>query len=120
MAAQLGTAAPFGLTFETGVITENIAHSFSTEEKTLRDGDGDVTGWTGYNETCEFSFDGYVPTATPFASKLGINLTLITALPAFFTGTPTAKNVIKTINSTRTNEDYQKIAVGGTAYPLLA
>jgi hypothetical protein len=120
MASQLGTASTFGLTFETGVITENISYSFSLEEKTLRSGVGDETGWTGYNEKAEVTFDGYLPTSSPYASKLAVQLTLINTLPAFFTGTPTAKTVIKTINPTRSNEDYQKISVGATAYPLLA
>lgn len=120
MASQLGTAATFGLTFETGVVTENVSHSFSLEEKTLRSAVGDETGWTGYNEKAEVSFEGYLPTATPYASKLAVVLTLVNALPAFFTGTPTAKTVIKTISKTITNDDYQKISVGATAYPLLA
>lgn len=122
MATQFGTASAFGLTFETGVITENIAYSYSFEEKSLRSNVGDETGLTCYNEKAEVTFGGYVPTSSPYATPIAAALTLATAVPDFFTVTAggNAKTITKTVNRTFTNDDYSKVDVGATYYPLMA
>ncbi len=38
MAQQFGTAATFGLTFETGIITDGLTYNYSNENKVLRNG----------------------------------------------------------------------------------
>jgi len=122
MATQFGTASAFGLTFETGVITENIAYNYGLEEKSVRSGAGDETGWTGYNEKAEVSFGGYVPTSSPYATPIAATIALVTAVPDFFTVSPGggARTIVKTVNRTFTNDDYSKVDVAATYYPLLA
>jgi hypothetical protein len=122
MASQFGTAATFGLTFETGVLTENIGYSYGLEEKSVRSGAGDETGWTGYNEKAEVTFGGYVPTGSPYSTPIAATLNLVTAVPDFFTVTPGAgaRCIVKSVNRTFTNDDYSKVDVAATYYPLLA
>ena len=110
------------MSFETGVITENIAYNYGLEEKSVRNGGGDETGWTGYNEKAEVSFGGYVPTSSPYATPIAATLALVTAVPDFFTVSPGggARTIVKTVNRTFTNDDYSKVDVAATYYPLLA
>ena len=123
MAKQFGTAAAFGLTFETGVLTENIGYAYGMEEKSVRNGSGDETGVTGYNEKAEVTFGGYVPTSSPYATPINATLNLVTAVPTtFFSSTPGAgaRAIVKSVNRTFTNDDYSKVDVAATFYPLLA
>lgn len=117
MATQFGTAAPFGLTFETGVITDSLGYSYSNENKVLRDGDGDITGKSYYNEQIEISIAGYIPTGTPFATTLAAAITLVTAPTDYLIGSVGSSTIVESINRTHTIEDYQRIEITAMNHP---
>ena len=120
MATQFGTAATFGLTFETGVITESIGYNYSQSSKVLRNGSGDVTGKSYYDEQLEISISGYLPTSTPFATTLAAAITLATAPTDYFKGSVGTNTICESINKTLSNEDYQKIDITAMHHPLIS
>jgi len=120
MATQFGTGSTFGLTFETGVITDGITYNYSQESKVIRSGSGDTTGKTYYDEKCEIGISGYIPTSTPFATTLAAEITLVTAPTDFFKGSVGSKTIVESINKTTSNEDYQRIEVSAMHHPLIA
>lgn len=119
MATQFGTAATFGLTFETGIITDGITHNYSNESKVLRNGDGDVTGKTYYNEQIEVSISGYIPTSAPFSTTLAAAVTLVTAPTDFLAGSVGTNTIVESISKTLSSEDYQRIEVSAMHHPLI-
>jgi len=120
MAQQFGTESPFGLTFETGVITDSIGYSYSNESKVLKNGTGDVTGKTYFNESAEVTYSGYIPTSTPYTGAIGSAITLVTALPDFFSGTVGTDTIAEGVTITASSEDYQRVDVTATHHPLMA
>ena len=120
MAQQFGTASTFGLTFETGVITDSIGYSYSNESKVLKNGTGDVTGKTYFNESAEVTYSGYIPTSTPYTGAIGAAITLVTALPDFFSGTVGTDTIAEGVTLAYSSEDYQRVDVTATHHPLMA
>jgi hypothetical protein len=119
MATQFGTAATFGLTFETGIITDSISYSYSQESKVLKNGTGDTTGKSYYDERCEIAIAGYIPTATPFATTLAALITLVTAPTDFFVGSVGTKTIVESVTKSTSNEDYQRIEVSAMHHNLI-
>ena len=119
MATQFGTASTFGLTFETGIITDSIGYSYTQENKALRNGSGDITGKTYYNEQIEVSIAGYIPTSTPYNTTLAALITLSTAPTDYLIGSVGAKTIVESITRTHTIEDYQRIEVTAMNHPLI-
>ena len=120
MAQQFGTEATFGLTFETGVITDSIGYSYSNESKVLKNGTGDVTGKTYFNESAEVTYSGYIPTASAYTGAIGAAITLVTALPDFFSGTVGTDTIAEGVTLAYSSEDYQRVDVNATHHPLMA
>ena len=119
MAQQFGTAAPFGLTFETGVITESLGYSYSNESKVLKNATGDVTGKTYYNESAEVTYSGFLPTSSPYATAVGAAITLATSLPDFFSGSVGTDTVAEGVTIAHSSEDYQRVDVTAMHHPLI-
>ena len=120
MAQQFGTAATFGLTFETGIITDGLTYNYSNENKVLRNGSGDITGKTYYNEQIEISISGFIPTSTPYSTTLGALITLVTAPTDYLAGSIGTKTIVETVNKTLSSEEYERIEVGAMHHPLIA
>ena len=120
MATQFGTAATFGLTFETGIITESINYTYGQSNKVLRDGSGSVTGKSYYDENCELAIAGYIPTSTPFATTLAALITLVTAPTDYFAGSVGTKTIVESITKSLSNEDYQKLDITAMHHPLIS
>lgn len=119
MATQFGTDAPFGLVFETGIITDSVAWNYANESKVLRNGQGSTTGKAYYDERVEGSIAGYIPTSTAFATTLASAITLVTAPTDYLKGTIGTTNIVETVARTHTLEDYQRIEVGFVNHPLI-
>ena len=120
MAQQFGTASTFGLVFETGVITDTIGYSYSNESKVLKNGTGDVTGKTYFNESAEVTYSGYIPTSTPYATPIGAAITLVTALPDFFSGAVGSDTIAEGVTISYSSEDYERVEVTAMHHPLMA
>ena len=120
MATSFGTASTFGLTFETGIITDSIGYSYTQENKALRNGTGDITGKTYYNEQIEVSIAGYIPTSTPYSTTLAALITLSTQPTDYLVGSLGTKTIVESITRTHTIEDYQRIEVTAMHHPLIA
>ncbi|MGA0019467.1 MAG: hypothetical protein ACO3IL_05690 [Steroidobacteraceae bacterium] len=119
MATSFGTAAPFGLTFETGIITDSLSYSYTQENKALRNGTGDITGKTYYNEQIEVSISGYIPTSTPYATTLAAAITLVTAPEDYLKGSIGTTTIVESVTRSHTIEDYQRIEVTAMNHPLI-
>ena len=119
MAQQFGTASTFGLTFETGVITDSIGYSYSNESKVVKNGVGDVTGKTYFNESAEVTFSGFLPTSSPYATAVGAEITLVTALPDFFSGAVGTDTIAESVTLAYSSEDYQRVDVTAMHHPLI-
>jgi hypothetical protein len=119
MATSFGTASTFGLTFETGIITDSIGYSYTQENKALRNGTGDITGKTYYNEQIEVSIAGYIPTTSAYSTTLAALITLATAPTDYLVGSLGTKTIVESITRTHTVEDYQRIEVTAMHHPLI-
>jgi hypothetical protein len=119
MATQFGTAATFGLTFETGIITDSVSYSYSQESKVLRNGQGSTTGKSYYDERIEVSIEGYIPTSTPYATTLAATITLVTAPVDYLKGSVGASTIVESVTRSHSNEDYQRISVNAMNHPLI-
>jgi hypothetical protein len=120
MATAFGTSATFGLVTETGIITDSIGYSYSQESKVVRNGTGDVTGKTYYDERAEVTISGFIPTSSPFAGTMAATVTLVTAIPDYFKGSAGSSTIIESVTRTHSNEDYQRIEVTAMNHPLIA
>lgn len=120
MATAFGTSATFGLVTETGIITDSIGYSYSQESKVVRNGTGDVTGKTYYDERAEVTISGFIPTSTPFSGTLADTISLVTAIPDYFKGSANASTIVESVTRTHSNEDYQRIEVTAMNHPSLA
>lgn len=117
MATQFGTASTFGLTFETGIITDSIDYTYSQENKVLKSGSGDTSGKTYYDEKIELTISGYIPTSTPYATTLAAAITLVTAPTDFLKGSVGSSTICEGVKRTLSNEDYQRIEVTAVNHP---
>jgi hypothetical protein len=117
MATSFGTGSTFGLTFETGIITDSIGYSYSQENKVLRNGTGDTSGKSYYDERIEVSIAGYIPTSSPYATTLAAAITLVTSPTDYLKGSVGSSTIVESITRTHTNEDYQRIEVTAMNHP---
>jgi hypothetical protein len=120
MATAFGTSSTFGLTTETGIITDSISYSYSQESKVVRNGTGDVTGKTYYDERAEVTIAGFIPTSTPFSGTLAATISLVTAVPDYFKGSVGGSTIVESVTRTHSNEDYQRIEVTAMNHPGIA
>ena len=120
MAQVFGTVALFGLSTETGIITEFVSFAYKQDSKELRGATGDVTGKSYYNESADISISGYLPTTSAFATTLASTITLINTVTDFYKGTGGGSTIVESITKSLSNQDYQKIEVSATNYPFVS
>lgn len=116
MATQFGTAAPFGLTDETGVLTDGITWNYVQQNKRILDADGDPKTVTYYGEGIEGTISGYLPTSSPFGGTLAASLTLATSPTDYLKGSVGALTIVESVSVTHSNEDYRRIEIGFSNY----
>jgi hypothetical protein len=111
MATQFGTAAPFGLTAQTGVIQYGNTWSYTDKVKPILDGDGDDTGSTHYGERIDGTITGYIPTSTPFSGTLAATISLTDTPTDYLKGSIGSNYIVNGVTVTKSNEDYQQIEI---------
>ena len=111
MATQFGTAAPFGLTTQTGIITDATSWNYSQDKKVIADADGDAVAKAYFNERIEGTIGGYIPTNTPFSGTLAASLTLSEAPNDYLKCSVGTLSIVESVSVTKTNEDYVRIEV---------
>ena len=111
--------AVFGLTAETGVVTDNVTWNYSQDSKAIRNATGDTIAKAYYDERIEISFAGYLPATTPYATTLAASLTLATTPTDYLKGSVGSLTVVESITRTNSNEDYQRIEVNAMNHSLL-
>jgi MoaA/NifB/PqqE/SkfB family radical SAM enzyme len=120
MAATLHGDGVWGISAdETGIITHNIDHNFTSDVKTLRNRTGEEIGASYYNEYVDITIDGAIPTTSAITSKIGAELTLTNALVNHLQQGVGGTVVIGTINRKRANEDYEMISLNAKLYPYI-
>ena len=122
MATLLGvTNGVFGIAAQqTGFLLDTQTWAYSDEVKMVKNISGDDTGESHYNEKCEISLGGFLPSSSPFAGTLALSLTLITVPTDLLIGSITAgMTIIQTINRSNTSEDYQKVDLTAKYSPTI-
>jgi len=112
MATQFGTDAPFGLTAQTGIISDGNTANSTHQVKRIMDADGDPTAATYYGEGIEGTLTGYLPTTTPFSTTLAATVSLSDSPDDFLIGSVGSASIVESVNITKSNEDYKRIEVG--------
>jgi hypothetical protein len=111
MATQFGTAAPFGLTTQTGIISDGSTWNYAQDKKVIADADGDAVAKAYYNERIEGTLSGFLPTNTPFSGTLAASITLSDAPTDYLKGAVGSLSIVESVSVTKTNEDYVRIEV---------
>jgi len=103
---------------ETGIIITDLSFDYSNQEKVVLDKGGEIIGLALYQEKAEIKLSGLVKKTSPFAGKIGAALALTNAVPAHMQaggGTTIIKQISRALN----NEDFEKIDITATNYPLV-
>lgn len=116
MATQFGTAAPFGLTAQAGIISDGSTWNYVQQKKVIMDADGDPTASTYYGEGIEGTCTGYLPTTSPFATTLAAAATISDAPDDFLVGSVGTASIVENVTITKSNEDYKRIEFGFSNY----
>ena len=103
---------------ESGIIITDLAFDYSNQEKTVLDKGGEIIGLALYQEKIEIKISGLVKKTSPFAGKVGAALALTNTIPTH-TFTSGGTTIIKQISRTLNNEDFEKIDITATNYPLV-
>jgi hypothetical protein len=112
MATQFGTGATFGLTTQTGIISDASTWNYVQQKKVIMDADGDPTASTYYGEGIEGTLSGYLPTTTPFSTTLAASATISDTPTDFLVGAVGSVSIVENVSITKSNEDYIRIEVG--------
>jgi len=112
MATQFGTDAPFGLTAQTGVISDGSTWNYVQQKKTIMDADGDPTAATYYGEGIEGSLSGFLPTTTPFSDTLAASITLSDSPTDYLIGSVGSTSIVESVAVTKSNEEYTRVEIG--------
>lgn len=116
MATQFGTGAEFGLTTQTGVITDGTTWNYTQQKKVIMDADGDPTSSTYYGEGIEGTITGYIPTTTPYSTTLAASLSLSDTPTDFLVGSVGSTSIVESVTVTKANDDYQKLEISFSNY----
>ena len=119
-ATTLGTTGNWGIPNEQpGLILYDVSYEYSQQEKTVLTTSGEVQGLAFYQQKVEVKASGLVPKTSPFSGKLGTVLVLTNAIHGHLTTTG-GSSIITQINRSFNNEDFEKIEIAATHYPLLS
>jgi len=120
-ATFLGTTGNWGIpNDESGIIITDLAFDYSNQEKTVLNKSGEIIGLALYQEKVEIKMSGLVAKTSAFSGKIGAALTLANAMSSHLQATSGGTTIIKQINRSLNNEDFEKIDITATHYPFLA
>ena len=103
---------------ETGIILNTISFQYTHQSATLEDITGNTESVTYYDEKVEISIEGEIPATSPFAGKLGNELTLLNAIPDHVrAGVAGGSVLIEDINVGHDRKGYKKVSLKATLYP---
>jgi hypothetical protein len=121
MAAQLlGTTGNWGIpNDQSGILVTDLSFDFSTQEKQVLDRSGEVIGLSLYQEKADIKLSGLVAKTSPFNGKVGVVLVLANAIPGHLQATG-GTTILMQVSRSLNNEDFEKIDLTATHYPLLA
>jgi hypothetical protein len=118
-ATFLGTTGNWGIPQdETGIIITDLSFDYSNQEKVVLDKGGEIIGLALYQEKAEIKLSGLVKKTGPFAGKIGAALALTNAVPSHMQSSG-GTTIIKQISRALNNEDFEKIDITATNYPLV-
>ena len=118
-ATFLGTTGNWGIPEdEGGILIIDLSFDFSNQEKVVLDKGGEIIGLALYQEKVEIKLSGLVKKTSPFAGKIGAALTLTNTVPGHLQATG-GTTVVKQISRALNNEDFEKIDITATHYPLV-
>jgi hypothetical protein len=118
-ATFLGTTGNWGIPQdEAGIIITDLSFDYSNQEKTVLDKGGEIIGLALYQEKAEIKLSGLVKKTGAFAGKIGAALALTNAIPAHMQSSG-GTMIIKQISRALNNEDFEKIDITATNYPLV-
>ncbi len=103
---------------EAGIIITDLSFDYSNQEKAVMDKGGEIIGLALYQEKIEIKLSGLVKKTGAFSGKVGAALALTNAIPAH-TLTSGGTTIIKQISRAMNNEDFEKIDITATNYPLI-
>lgn len=119
-ATFLGTTGNWGIpNDEAGILINDLAFDYSNQEKTVLNKSGEIIGLALYQEKVEIKLSGLVAKTSPFAGKIGAALALANAMPAHLQAAAGGTTIIKQINLSLNNEDFEKIDITATHYPFV-
>ena len=120
-ASLLGTTGNWGIPQdESGLLIVDRSFDFSNEQKELLDKGGEIIGLALYKEKADIKLSGYVAKTSPFSGKIGAALTLANAIPAHLQHSTGGTTIITQISRSLNNEDFEKIDITATNYPLVS
>ena len=120
-ATFLGTTGNWGIpNDEAGILINDLSFDFSNQEKTVLNKSGEIIGLALYQEKVEIKLSGLVAKTSAFSGKIGAALALANAMPAHLQATSGGTTIIKQINRSLNNEDFEKIDITATHYPFVA
>jgi hypothetical protein len=119
-ATFLGTTGNWGIpNDESGIIVTDLSFDYSNQEKVVLDKGGEIIGLALYQEKAEIKLSGLVKKAGPFAGKIGAALAIANAIPQHMQSSG-GVTIIKQISRNLNNEDFEKIDITATNYPMVS
>lgn len=120
MAATVYGTGTFGVTAETGMTIQSFTSSFSIEEVTFGDEDGDDVSGAFFNPKVDFEMSGFESSAADLTAGLGATITLANDPDyAEFDVATGGKAVVKSGRRSRENRAFGGLDAGGTYFPSL-
>ena len=119
-ASFLGITGNWGIPEdESGIIITDLSFDYSSQEKLVLDKSGEVQGIVNYQQKIEIKLSGLVKKTGPFAGRIGTALVLANNIPSHLQGDSAGLTVIKQIQRSLNNEDFEKIEITATYYPFV-
>ena len=121
-ATTIGTGSGnFGVAAnETGIIMSGYDQDSQASTKELPDRTGCAVGLSVYNEKNVLSISGYVMASTTPTMVVGDVLTLTNTVALTHLQATTGVVICENVKRARANEDFERIDVTATCYPLIA
>ena len=120
MAATLvGTVGVHGIAAdETGMVINGLDDTSKMQSNFLKNKVGERVGVADYDESIEITIKGALTSLTPWSQKLSAVLTIANTISAAHLNAATAgKTLVREVQRTRANEDWQGISVTAEMLP---
>lgn len=121
MAATTIGAINFGLTAETGIFCQSTTFTANSEQKWVRDADGDEVAGSIYGKNWEWSVEGQINTGGAMTSYvLGAAISPANLPDSTHTGgTTNGKSYVTSVELTKSSEDFHMANVSGVIKPYV-